>query len=151
MSCSTSGLKWIRGVSGVAGGPFLLLSADESGCLGWIVSYLPRPTDTHRGATVFGTLKSHCLHRMGNQPGWIRGGLRHGCHMAPSLFSVEFQPLGLTAAFWQFMWLFVATGTSQDYLLSTREVTGPKWRLLRLGNNQFNQQFIHIFSVKKRN
>lgn len=45
----------------------------ETGCLGWVVSYLPWPNNIHRGPTLFGTLKSFFLHRMGNQPGWIMG------------------------------------------------------------------------------
>lgn len=130
-SLSTSGLKWISGGSGVAEGPFLLLSADGTGCLGWLVSYLPWPTNIHRGPTPFGTLKSFFLHRMGNQPGWITGGLRHGCHMASFYPQWSLGPLGcpaskctqeilticgVTKAFWQFMLLFVVIGTSLRFI-----------------------------------
>ncbi len=55
--------------SGAAEGSFLLLSADETGCVR--VSYLPWLDNIHRGPTPFGTLKSLFLHWMRNQPGWI--------------------------------------------------------------------------------
>ena len=96
--CSTTGLKWISGGSGVAEGPFLLLSADGAGCLGWLVSYLPWTTNIHRGPTPFGTLKSFfpCT-------GWeisLGGsrGLQTWLPYGPSLFSVEFRPLGCPAS-----------------------------------------------------
>lgn len=55
----------------------------ETGCLGWVVSYLPWPNNIHRGPTLFGTLKSF-FPTLDGKSAWVdHGGLRHGGHMAP--------------------------------------------------------------------
>lgn len=98
--------------SGVAEGLFLLLSADGAACVGWLVSYLPWPTDIHRGPTPFGTLKSFFSCTGWEKSAWVdHEGLRHGCHMASfyplwSLSLWDAQPLNahmrfLKYALWQ--------------------------------------------------
>lgn len=103
-------LKWITGGSGGAKGPFQPLSTDGTGCLGWLVSYLPWRTNIHRGPTPFGTLKSF-FPTLDGIPAWVdHKGLRHGCHMAPfysprSSGLWDAQHLNVHKRIWQYvMW-----------------------------------------------
>lgn len=126
------GLKWITGVSGGAKGPFQLLSVDGTGCLGWLVSYLPWRTNIYRGPAPFGTLKSFFPTSLGGSQG-LEAWMPYG----PSLFPTEFRPLGcpaskstqenlticdVTKAFWQLM-VFI-TSTSMSFICIFQNFSG---------------------------